>query len=110
MPSIYAQYAKERAGRDTLEDSFGFATYTIYKDHVYIEDVFVLPEHRKSGKCGGYVMEICKRALEVGVNKVVTSVSPVAVGSTESLKTVLALGFSLLSSTNELIYFSKRIV
>lgn len=110
VPSIYAQYAKERAGRETIESEFGFATYTIYKDHVYIEDVFIVPEHRKSKICIGYVNDICKLAKKSGVDKVVTSVSPLARGATVSIKVILALGFELLNSTNDLIYFSKRIL
>lgn len=109
MKSLYAQYAKERAGRDCLENQHGFATYTIYKDHVYIEDVYIVPGQRTKGSCSEFISQIENIAREAGIGITVTSISPAAKDATTNLKVVLALGFELLNSTQDLIYFKRRI-
>lgn len=46
--SLYFQYVKElTCGRDIIEiDNVGFITYCVHPDQIYIEDTYVLPEHR----------------------------------------------------------------
>lgn len=107
--SLYGQYIAEREGKHIIENEFGFATYFFTGEFCYIEEIFVLEPHRKSGIAAKYADEIAKEAKSVGVNKLLGSVSPKAPSSTQSLKVLLAYGFQLLSSEQNLIYLAKEI-
>ena len=41
MESNYAQYIKEREGKEIVEDHKGFATFVITDKECYIVDIFV---------------------------------------------------------------------
>lgn len=109
MKSLYAQYIDEREEKKIVENEFGFATYKIYGDAVYIEDIFVVPAMRKTGMAKTIVDQICFYAKEQGAKKVFGSVDVTANGATDSIKFLLAFGSAVHSTSGNLIYFSKDI-
>ena len=109
MKSLYGQYIAERANQAIVEDEFGFATYMFTEKGVYIEDIYVLPDHRHEHRASKYADEIAKIAREKGCTKMYGSVVPSANHSTASLKVLLAYGFYLDSSTNNFILMVKDI-
>ena len=109
MSSLFAQYIREREGKNIIEDENGFATYKFEKDYVYVEDVYVCKNVRKIRFASGYLDKIAKEAKEKGMNRMVTSVCVVAKNPTLGMRAILGYGFKLLSSTNEMIYFVKDI-
>jgi ribosomal protein S18 acetylase RimI-like enzyme len=106
---LYADYVKEREGYCTIHDENGFMTYFIQKNECYIRDVYVKPELRQSKVGFKYFEEVCKLAKENGCTIVTGSVRPSANGSTDSLKVMLSVGFKLMSSTNDAIFFVKEL-
>ena len=109
MESNYALYIKEREGKEIIEDSKGFATFTINEDNCYIVDIFVKEEYRQENIASKYADEITMIAKENGCKYLTGSVCPKAHGSDTSLKVLLAYGFKLESSVNNFIYFRKEI-
>lgn len=109
MVSLYAQYLKERTGKDCLETEHGFATYEVWDDGVYIEDIYVVPNMRDKKIASELADQIAETARSLGRKKLYGSVSPQANGATSSLKVLLAYGFKLLNSSPELIMFFKEI-
>lgn len=107
--SLYAQYIKEREGKHILENEHGYATYMISGQECYIEDIYVVPEMRKSGVGAALADAITVEAKERGCKWLLGSVIPVANGSTTSLKVLLAYGFRLLKSEQNLIVMVKEI-
>lgn len=107
--SLYSEYLRERENVETLESDRGFATYYFTNDGCYIKDIYVHPDHRKTGEASKLADEITKIAQEKGCNKLYGSVCPSAKGSTASLKVLLAYGFSLDSSINNFIMMVKEI-
>jgi predicted GNAT family acetyltransferase len=108
--SHYADYIKERLGKHIIEDERGFATYSFTDEStVYIEDIYITPEHRKSGVATSFADKIVAIAKAKGCTRLLGSVAPSANGSTDSLKCFLAYGCSLESSTNNFIVLVKRI-
>lgn len=108
--TLYKEYAKERENKETVEDSSGrgFLTYRILDDCVYIVDVFVAKEFRKSG----VAKEMADRVAEVAINlnkPLLGSVSPLDPNVTENMKVLLAYGMKFHKSTAELIYFVKML-
>jgi ribosomal protein S18 acetylase RimI-like enzyme len=109
VSSLYAQYIKEREGKETIETDKGFATYTYVPEGCYIQDIYVHPDHRKEHVCFNLADQIVEIAKEKGCKKLFGTVCPSANGSTTSLKVLLAYGFKLESSGNNLIVMVKEI-
>lgn len=108
--SKYAEYIKEREDKEIIEDSRGFATYQFLdSDKCYIESIYVRPDYRNTNVASEMADKVASIAKAKGCNKLLGSVSPTTKNSTASLKVLLAYGFDLDSSTNNLILFSKDI-
>lgn len=110
--SMMSEYWKEREDRETLEDEFGFLTFTMANEtDCYIVDLWVRPEYRKLGKAAAYADRVCDYARRNGKTRLIGSVDPTTNGATESLKVLLAYGMRLLgiSGDGKLIYFVKDI-
>lgn len=109
MLSMMARYYKEREGFDFIETDKGFATYKIQGDECYIKDIFIMPEHRRSGhafELGNQITEIAK----VNNCKTLTgSVVPSLKGSTESLQALIKFGFKLNHCTTDFIVVVKEL-
>jgi predicted GNAT family acetyltransferase len=107
---LYAQYIREKTNDKIIETDIGFATYRYIEDNtVYIVDVFVMPEFRKTGHGSGLADQVVLEAKSKGYRKLVVSVVPSSKNSTDSLKVILAYGMKLKSSSNDFIVFEKEI-
>lgn len=107
--SLFGDYIKEREDKEIIEDSFGFATYSFLADGIYIIDIYVAPDYRKSNVASKYADKIADIAKSKGLNKLYGSVCPAAKGSDASLKVLQAYGFKLDSLSNGLIVMKKDI-
>jgi len=107
--SLFANYIKQRENKDILETEVGFATYSVVKDGIYIEDIFVEESHRHTGEAAKMADQIANIARDKGLHKLFGSISPSGNHSTEGLKVLLAYGFKLNSSTNNFIWLEKEI-
>lgn len=110
MASLYAQYVQERTDDHVIETDHGFATYRyVNEKSVYIVDIFIMPESRKSGAAAMLADEIVRLAKVRGCNELFGSVIPSTKGSTTSLKVLLGYGMALHSAANDFIIFRKDI-
>lgn len=108
--SLYSSYLSEKTDKEILETEHGFATYSFPDPQtVYIEDIYVLPKHRKTGEASLLATKIMGIAKERGCTKMVGTVQPSTKNSTDSLRVLLAYGMTLESSLNNLIVFSRSI-
>lgn len=107
--SLYGQYIKERENKDIVEDDYGYATYFFINDGVYIQDIYVHPDHRHSNIASKYADEIANLAKQKGYKKMYGSVVPSMSHSTSSLKVLLSYGFRLESSERNAIIMVKDI-
>jgi hypothetical protein len=108
--SLYAQYVREREGREIIEYPEGFVTYSFEGENCYIQDVFVTKDHRRKNICFDLGDRVSRIAKEKGCKALLGSVVPTAKGSTESLKMLIAYGFMIYSSTNNFILLKKELV
>jgi predicted GNAT family acetyltransferase len=110
MSSLYAKYIQEREGKSILELEHGYATYYyVNEDTVYIEDIFVEKEYRKTGlgkKLGDLIV---KGAKSKGCTQLLGSVDVRANGATDSSKFLFSYGMQLHSTNGNMIYFIKNI-
>jgi predicted GNAT family acetyltransferase len=108
--SLFSEYKMEREGKFVIESENSFAVYSFPDgESVYIEDIYVKPELRKSGLGSCAANMIAKIAKEKGCKKMYGSIVPSANGANDSLKALLAYGFKLSSSEHNIIFFVKEI-
>ncbi len=107
--SLYKQYIEEGGYKFVMERQEGFITYSIGTDNIYIEEIFVQKEFRRTGVGSEMADSIAEMAKAKGFTKILGSVCPSAKYSTESIKALLAYGFKIDSSTNNFILLSKNI-
>lgn len=105
--SLHSQYLKEIINKDVIELAEGFAVYSFSNDSCYIEEIFVLKEHRATGIASHLADKISDIAKQKGCTKLLGSVIPSAKNATTSLRVLLAYGFELNSSTNNFILMEK---
>ncbi len=108
-PSLYAQYVKERLGKDVIETEFGFATIHVTNTVFYIEDIFVLKEHRKDGHAQKLANEAIEWAKRMGFKKVLGSVNLEAKNFEYSMKVMSLFGFKPCRAQSNLIFYEKEI-
>ena len=108
--SLYGDYLKERTNDQIYETEKGFATYRFIDDKtVYIIDIYVKPEDRKSGIASNISDYIVGLAKIRGCTKLLGTVVPSTKGCTNSLKALLAYGFELDSASQDIIILKKDI-
>lgn len=107
MESLFGKYIKERNNKEIVENEKGFMTYYFIGDACYIEDVYVLPEYRRTKQCVEFGEQVEKIAKEKGCTKMYGSVVPSAPYSTINLMGLLNFGWRLDSSTNNFILVTK---
>lgn len=107
--SMWANYLTEKTTDQILETDKGFATYRYLEDRnaVYIVDLYVLPDFRKTNTASDIADNIVEMARKKGCNKLLGSVVPSNKNSTTSLKVLLAYGMLLESASNDFIVFRK---
>lgn len=105
--SFYASYIRERTHKEILETEHGFLIYSPFQEGLYIEEIYVHPDFRKTGVASQMADQVVKLAKEKNLSILYGSVCPAAKGSNESLKVLLAYGFRLDSSANNFILFRK---
>ena len=108
--SMWADYKMEREGKSVLEEDGGFAVFSYPNPHeVWIEDIYVVAEERKSGLARALADAICAEAKEKGCQRVLGSVWDTANGATASIKVLLAYGMHFSHLEGKLLVFKKEI-
>ncbi len=108
--SLYGDYITEKVGDGIIEWKEGFATYRfLNNEQVYIVDIYVRPDFRKTRVASDMADMIVGIAKEKGAKELIGSVVPSNKNSTDSLKVLLAYGMTLKSASNDLIIFRKEI-
>jgi GNAT superfamily N-acetyltransferase len=109
VDSLYSKYLAERTGDKVHETSQGFVSYRFIDKSVYIIDIYVLPDFRKTGVAASLADKVVDIARLKGCTELLGSVVPSTRNSTDSLKVLLGYGMTLKSSSDNFIIFSKEI-
>lgn len=110
MSSLFGRYSKERAGREILESEDYFVTYSFYPTHLFIEDMYIVPEKRGSGLFEQLVDALEAQAKSMGITKTTCTVCPVSKNADEVIKKIMSLNFKIYRSTEDLIYLSREVL
>lgn len=107
--SLFSDYHKELGIKQVIESEHGFILYSILGNDCYIEDVYVVPEQRKSRVCWEMADKVVEEAKSKGCKLLIGTVIPTANNSTTSLKMLLSYGFKPRGQNNQAIIFTKEI-
>ena len=108
---MWADYIKEQYGKHTLVREHGFATYFIVPGTsvVYIEDIYVAPEARKTGLSTEMEQEIIAWAKSEGCTEVMGSTNLTSPTPEHTLAVAFKKGYKISSVTSDMIYVKKQI-
>ena len=110
MSSLYAQYLKERTNGECLEIEHAFATYHfVGTDSLYIEDVYVVPEYRRSRKSTELWNKIVEIAKQKGITKILGSVDLSLPSRDVSIKWIYERDMRISHVQNNMLYFIKEV-
>lgn len=112
---MYAAYLRERENKEILEHPYGFTIYGyncvpgVDFPHVYVQDNYVEPSHRKNGVARAMADQIAAQAKAAGVKVMLGSVDSNAKGAHESLLVLIAYGMKLYAISGSTAFFSKEL-
>lgn len=111
----YARYLRERESKEILEHEHGFTIYGyncvpgIDFPHCYIEDNYVVPEHRKKGIAKQMADKICAQAKAGGFRILLGSVDGKAKNAHDSMLVLIAYGMKLYTIDGSIAWYTKEI-
>jgi len=106
---MYKAYVEELTDDIVLETERGFLSYQIQSDHIYMKDIYIAPEFRKTHEASRMVDQIVVIARGLGIKKLLGSIKPSNKTATMSMKAHLAYGFVLDSCVNDFILLRKDV-
>lgn len=110
---MYADFLKESNGAELLEHEHGFATYRFEEspvgECVYLMDIYVKPEKRKSKICFNMADEVVEEAKKNGIKYLIGSVDLRINGADISKKVLLAYGLKPAWYDEPTQYYIKEI-
>lgn len=112
---MYADYLKETQDKDMLKTEHGFLTYGfncvpgVKGPHVYIEDLYVIPEMRKTHIASTMADRVCSIAKDRGIEFCIGSVSKASKTSDRSCKVLEAYGMRKFSEDSNMHWYVKEI-
>lgn len=106
---LYREYLKEREGAELIERNWGWCSYRIEADHVYLIDIYVMPGYREHGKGSELLAAVEGIAREVGRPAVLGSIATNVPGADRMYGIMNGLGFKIHSSDKDIIYMIKEL-
>ena len=107
---MWAEYLKEREGKEVLQDPTGFTVYSYPGDKLcYIEDNWVMPDFRKSGVAKKMADKIVIEAKERGCDTLIGSVDLKSSAPGQNMKVLLAYDMDPYLTEGSVVYFRKSI-
>jgi len=106
--SLYSDYIMEREGFGCFEDKDSFVTYKKIDDALYLRDMFVCFEKRKTGIARKLVEQTIKIAKRMNCNRVITTIDTTTNNWEVNKKGIESAGFTQVNN-EELLYFVKEL-
>jgi hypothetical protein len=107
---LYAAYLEELGAKKLYRNDKGFVIYSFVDENIYLEEIYILPEHRGKKEFAILSDSMNEIAKQHGCKKMLGSVIPSINNSTRSLGMMLAYGAKLVSATNNFIVFEKEVI
>lgn len=107
--SMYAQYIKERENVELIQRDWGFVTYKVEPEYIFIQDMFVVPEERQNGRGVQLEAEVITLAKKLDFKFIIASVDERA-NFAETMKNIMSdLNYKKVARDGSLIYYKKEV-
>lgn len=108
---MFHNYSEERGFGPRLlhAEGTGFVTYHLNDSECYIENIYVVPEKRKSHEAVKMANEVAQIAKFYGIKLLTGSVNLKDKNKKRNMEVLLAYGMTPVANTEEMTYFSKEI-
>jgi hypothetical protein len=106
---MYARYIQEREGLTLIREEGGFITYKIFDDILFINDVFVMQEHRQGNTFFRLAKQAEMQGKMAGAKKIRGLVWINTSDPTHSLKAIMSYGLKVVGSEKNVIILEKEI-
>jgi len=108
--SHYAMYVEEiEIGSFVEEYEWGFFKYQVATDNLYIADLYVIPERRRSGLAVDVANYLQDKARELGLKYITTTVATSTTTVTPNLRKYINYGFKVFKSDERFVYMVKEV-
>lgn len=107
--SLWTEYWSEMWGAETFETEYGFITFQTFTQHIFIQELYVKPEFRRSEHASALADEVTKIARERGLYELTSKVHLDSNTAALSLKVQLAYGFIPFRAESGIIWLSKKV-
>lgn len=108
-PSLWVNYVKEREGSSVIEEPWGFIEYKLVHPFMRIETLYVVESQRQNGFGSELADRVADLAREAECTHLWAKVWVGALNATESLKAILAYGFTVNCLDGDCIILTKQI-
>lgn len=111
----YARYLRETQGKEVYETEHGFLTYGfncvpgVDFPHVYIEDIWVAPEHREKRVAAKMADHVCRLAKAAGISVCLGSVNTKSKTPDRSLRVLQGYGMKIYGAGIDAVWMIKEI-
>lgn len=109
LMSHYSRYVSERLGWHVIEVEAGFIAYSLVPPNAAIEELYIVPECRRSGLAQRLGAQVEKIAIEQGCKVLWTQARLDSVGADYTVAISLKYGFKLASADGGRIIMRKEI-
>jgi GNAT superfamily N-acetyltransferase len=106
----YANYIKEKANIELIEHDYGFVSYSLLSDHVYIHDMYIDKDHRRKGIGSDLLKQIEIIAWAKKIKYVLSAVQINSNGLHEALLAQMLKGFKIVGADEKEIKLAKEII
>jgi len=111
---MYKSFIEERYGCEFIEfDNVGWLSYTMSSDICYLQDMYIVPEHRRKGYSQEMAAAVENIARDNRCTKLMTTVNldyaEKGKGDRANMYAILKFGFNLIKSGNNYLVFRKDI-
>lgn len=93
--TLYAKYLTERARAKVIETESGFITYRINGEECFIQDMYLLPEARRSGACRELIDQLKSEASSCSCKFITGNIFVDDPGCNQTIQAACGLGFRI---------------
>lgn len=110
---MYSKYLKEIENKETITTKFGFATYQLFDQAVYLVDIYILPEYRRNRLVGILEEAVIEIGKAYGCSTILGSISlnlkKKHFFRSKAMMHTYGYKFKSLDRNHKIIYMSKEI-
>lgn len=107
--SLYADYIKEREGREVIENSIGFVAFKIIDNECYLADMYIVPDSRRGLAVKHFIDQLAKEASGRGCEYITARLHDNDPNRNRTLRAALKLDFNIFRSETGCIVIAKKL-